>query len=133
MRYAGSPMPVYDLKQLAPTFAAAANAADVETLVGLYTEDAVFVIPGGVTVQGTEAIRAVLGQLLGGGRKMAFEHVYIFDNGDTALVRGVWTLTAPGPDGADTVTTGSSVEVLKKQPDGSWKYFIDHPWGGDAL
>ncbi|MDX2152810.1 MAG: nuclear transport factor 2 family protein [Bryobacteraceae bacterium] len=125
-------MGVMNLKDMSAAFAAAANSGDLDALSGLYAEDAVFVTPGG-TVQGRAAIREVLAGLTAGSPKMEFSHTYIFENGDTAVARGAWKLTSAAADGTATVTTGNSIEILKKQADGSWAYFIDHPWGADGL
>jgi uncharacterized protein (TIGR02246 family) len=126
-------MAVHDLKQLAPEFARAANAGDLDGLCELYTSDAVFVTgPDGAPAAGTAAIREVLAGLLASRPSMEFEHVYMHQTGDTALARGRWTLTHTGPDGTAVAGTGNSIEVLRRQADGSWRYIIDHPWGGDA-
>jgi uncharacterized protein (TIGR02246 family) len=125
-------MPVSDLKQLSHGFAAAANAGDLDALCGFYADDAIFVGPDGHTAAGKAAIREVLAGFLASKPSMQFTHEYVYESGDTALARGKWTLTSTGPDGAPSTMSGSSIEVVRRQPDGSWRYVIDHPWGGDA-
>ena len=49
--------------------------------------------------------------------------------GDLALMFGSWTLSAKGPDGPMNMTA-TSVEVARRQPDGSWLFVIDHATGG---
>jgi uncharacterized protein (TIGR02246 family) len=123
---------IFDLNQLCSEYAKAVNAGDLDAVCSLYTGDAVFVPGTGAEgLSGIAAIRDVLAGFLASKPTMEFEHVYLFQSGDTALARGQWKLTSTGPDGAASVITGSSIEVLRRQSDGSWLYAIDHPWGGD--
>ena len=34
-------------------------------------------------------------------------------------------------DGNPVDLRGSTAEVVRRQPDGTWKYAIDHPFGGN--
>lgn len=127
-------MAVKDLKQLPAAFASAINAGDLDQLCGFYAADAVFVTgPDTPVASGSDAIREVLAGFLANRPHMDFEHIYLHQAGDTALARGRWRLSHTDPDGTATVVEGQSVEVLRRQPDGSWRYVIDHPWGGDAV
>jgi hypothetical protein len=47
---------------------------------------------------------------------------------DLAVCYGVWTMTA----GGDKVT-GKSIEVVRRQQDGTWLFAIDDPWGRSSL
>jgi ketosteroid isomerase-like protein len=47
--------------------------------------------------------------------------------GDVALVSGTWTLT--GPDGEPVTMSGRSTDVARQQPDGTWRWVIDVPFG----
>jgi uncharacterized protein (TIGR02246 family) len=123
-------MPVSDLKQLSRSYAAAANAGDLDALCACYADNATFVGPDGNAASGKAAIREILAGFLASKPSMQFEHVYVYESGDTALARGKWTLTSTGPDGTPSTMSGSSIEVLRREPDGSWRYMIDHPWGG---
>ncbi len=49
--------------------------------------------------------------------------------GDLALLRGRWTLTGTGPDGKPVAMSGDNVEIARKQPNGTWLFVIDHPFG----
>ena len=124
-------MAVFDLKQLSREFSKAVNAGDLDAVCELYAADAIFIpAPGAEAVSGSAAIREVLAGFLASRPTLDFEHTDIFQAGDTALARGPWKLTSTGPDGAPSVIAGNSLEVLRRQPDGSWRYVIDHPWGG---
>jgi len=125
-------MAVFDLKQICSEFSKAVNAGNLDAVCDFYTADAVFVTnPAGDPVKGIAAIREVLGGFLDSKPTMDFEHVYLLENGDTALARGKWKMTSKGADGSPSVISANSIEILKRQSDGSWKYIIDHPWGGE--
>lgn len=46
-----------------------------------------------------------------------------------ALLRADWSLI--GNDG-EVVASGSSAEVVRRQPDGCWRYLIDHAVGASV-
>lgn len=125
-------MAILSLKQLSAEYARAVTAGDLDALCSFYTDDALFVPePGGTPVAGNFAVRQVLAGFLAAHPTMEFEHTSVLQTGDTALARGRWKLTSAGPDGVATVVAGNSIEVLRRQEDGSWQYVIDDPWGGD--
>jgi ketosteroid isomerase-like protein len=45
----------------------------------------------------------------------------------TALNAG--TLDGTGPDGQPLRLSGTSADVLRRRPDGTWALRIDEPWG----
>lgn len=103
-------------EDLAEFFIARANAGDVEGLVALYEPDAVLAFPPGRVATGHDEIReAYTGFLAGrpvltsGGQRPAIR------NGDLALT----STRLPGG--------GTTVEVARRQPDGSWLWAIDQP------
>jgi ketosteroid isomerase-like protein len=125
-------MGVSDLNQLASSFAQAVTGGDLDALCAYYDEGALFVTgPGTEAATGVAAIREVMAGFLSTKPVMEFERDYALVRGDLALLRGKWKLTSRGQDGAETVITGSSVEVAQRGADGLWRYVIDHPWGAD--
>jgi ketosteroid isomerase-like protein len=56
---------------------------------------------------------------------------YCVESGDTALLCGKWQLSGNGPDGSAVEMRGNSIEVVRRQNDGSWRFVIDHPFGAD--
>ena len=103
-------------------------AGDTDGLMELYEQDAVFPNHHG-SFKGAAQIRPVLQGYIDSGAKIEFNRQVAFETGDIALVQNGWTLTTTG---GDTVT-GVSVEVARKQPDGTWKYVIDSPDGAALL
>jgi ketosteroid isomerase-like protein len=80
---------------------------------------------------GIQAIRAVLQGFLVRKGKIEIETQSVIQAGDIALLRSRWRLTGSGADGKPIETAHSSTEVVRRQPDGSWRYLIDHPFGAD--
>jgi uncharacterized protein (TIGR02246 family) len=108
-------------------FAAGYNARDVEALAALYEHDAVVTNPDGSKAVGVEAIRAHIGHLVELGGVMTSRNRYAIPNGDLALVGADWEIDFA--DGRDRVV-GRSAELVRRQPDGSWRYVVDHPGAG---
>jgi uncharacterized protein (TIGR02246 family) len=101
------------------------NAGDVDGLVGLYEPDALMATPEGTFVQGRDAIRRQWADFvsLGGTITMVTRHAA--EMGDIALLRNDWHFVAEGMD-----FSSRTAEVARRQDDGSWRYIIDHPYGG---
>ncbi|GAB2766651.1 ketosteroid isomerase-like protein [Amycolatopsis magusensis] len=92
------------------------NAGDVDGLVALYEPDAVLAFPPGNLATGHAEIRKVYEQFL------TAEPVLLPGRQHPALVSGDLALTA------STLTTGEiTVEVARRQPDGSWLWAVDQP------
>ena len=114
--------------ELIRMFSECFSSGDVEGLMGLYEEDAVFPNHHG-TFKGPEQIRPVLQGYIDSGATIEFDRQIAFETGDLALVQNGWTLTTSGGE----KVTGVSVEVARKQSDGTWKYAIDSPDGAALL
>jgi uncharacterized protein (TIGR02246 family) len=108
-------------------FAAGYNARDVEALAALYEDEAVVTNPDGSIAVGLDAIRVHLGHLVELGGSMTSLNRYAILNGDLALVGADWEITFT--DGRERLV-GRSAEVVRRQPDGSWRYVLDHPGAG---
>ena len=107
------------------------ESGDLEAAVNLYEPDAVFIVPPGKRITGQDAIREVLESMTTGQSTGKLESVasVTSSDGTLAFTRSSGTSTNPGPDGKLTTTHFHSVEVLRKQPDGSWRIVIDDPRG----
>ena len=80
-------------------FTAAANAGDADGVVSAYADDAALLAPNLPPQKGHDAIKAFWGGLL-----------------DACTVKF--------EVGSDTIE-GKFIEILRKQPDGSWRYVVD--------
>jgi ketosteroid isomerase-like protein len=104
-------------EDLARLFVQLANARDADGMAELYEPDAVLAFPPGSATVGRDAIRAVLRQLVEHAPRFELEPpLPTVRNGDLAL-----TSTRPA-DG-----TGGRVQLVRRQPDGSWLRVIDRP------
>jgi len=110
-------------------FERALNLGDVDALALLYEEDAVFVPLPGQVVQGKNAIRESLKNVIDMGTSLKLKVVRTHIAGDTAVLYNDWSGTARTRDGTDMVLAGKAIEIVRKQPDGSWLFAIDDPYG----
>jgi uncharacterized protein (TIGR02246 family) len=123
---------VFAPQQMNQTFVRAFNSRQIDNLMLLYQPDAVLVRPDGSLARGTDQIRDELSKLLSRGIRAEGENQFAITYGNTALLRANFTITLFGEDGQETNIRGSSSEVVSQQPDGSWLYIIDHPFGANA-
>jgi uncharacterized protein (TIGR02246 family) len=104
-------------EDLTRLFVERANAGDAEGLAELYERDAVLAYPPGSRTVGREAIRTVCKQMLA--------HVSHFELEEAlpTVRNGGLAVTSTRP--ADN--TGGRVQVVRRQPDGTWLRVIDRP------
>jgi ketosteroid isomerase-like protein len=93
------------------------NAGDAAGVAALYEPQAVLAYPTDRPVTGQEAIQAIYQQMVGAGVKFALET-------PLPTVR-FEDLALTSTRSADN--TGVRVQVLRRQPDGSWLRIIDRP------
>jgi uncharacterized protein (TIGR02246 family) len=107
---------------------AAANAGDADGVAAAYAADAALLAPNLPPQKGHDAIKAFWGGFLDA-YTVRFEVVSdtIEGRGDLAYNRGHYRFTAvPKAKGVPGVADeGKFIEILKQQPDGSWKYVVD--------
>jgi uncharacterized protein (TIGR02246 family) len=108
------------------------NGGDLDALVGLYEPDAAFVPEPGVVLRGHDAIREALQGFLALSPTITGEIQGVVETGGVALVVNRWRLEGTGPGGDRVEMSGVSADVVRRQPDGSWRVLIDDPWGGAA-
>jgi ketosteroid isomerase-like protein len=113
------------LADIHPVFEARANDQDLDGLMELYEPDATMVLMDGSTVTGTAAIREELAAILALQGRMTLRGRYVVEAGDLALLSNEWTLVA-----GDRTMSAVTHEVARRQPDGSWRYVLDHPFAG---
>jgi uncharacterized protein (TIGR02246 family) len=112
-------------------FAAAVSSGDVERLLALYEPDALLAPQPGARARGTQEIRPALEELLALGGTMESRNVYCMRVGEIALLQGEWRLTGTAPDGSPLELTSRTAEVVRRQPDGTWLYVVDHAFASD--
>jgi uncharacterized protein (TIGR02246 family) len=122
-------MPVQDPRQLHQAWEKAYNSGDVEAIVELYEPDATVLHQPGSPVMGRAAIREALAPFVALRGQMQLRTTAVIENDDLALAYGDWALTGgTDPVGNPVNVEGRSTEVMRRQADGSWRYFIDDPY-----
>jgi uncharacterized protein (TIGR02246 family) len=111
--------------------AEAINAGDLEGAVALYESDARFVAGPDTVVAGTDGIRDVMRQMLAGKPRLTITVPTVVQTGDIALLCSRWETVGTGPDGKEIRQSGNGREVVRRQTDGTWRFVIDFPNGGD--
>jgi ketosteroid isomerase-like protein len=104
----------------------------IEALLELYEDDAAFLPEPGRAVVGTVSIRAELERFAALQPRMTGSVAKVVETRDTALVAYRWQLEGTAPDGSRVDMAGTSADVLRRRPDGSWGVLIDDPWGAGA-
>lgn len=100
-------------------FVRAYNSGDIDAVRLLFEPDAVLVAEPGESVTG-EDIFSLTKEFLDGGQPMSATTRHVYTAGDIALLIVDWSV-----DGA----TGTSTDVIRRGPDGRWRYLIDNPAG----
>jgi uncharacterized protein (TIGR02246 family) len=108
-------------------FSAAVNDKDAEALVALYEPAGTAVYLDGSTRTGETALRAMVDELLS-----TIEHIEgktrkVIVSGDIALTSATWHARVATPDGGTEEAGGTTAEVARRQPDGTWRWTIDDP------
>lgn len=110
---------------------AALEAGDIDTSVALYEPTAVLFKKSGEAITGLDAIRQNNAFLIALKPKFTIEFIKTTISGDGTLAtnRMKATLTGAGADGRTIEGSIHTLEVVRKQADGTWRYIIDDPYG----
>ena len=105
-------------------------ADDLEGLLSLYEDTAAFVAQSGDSVSGPDGLREALGGFLGIPRtSFKLTPTFAVEADGVALMHADWSLEGTDPEGKPLSLGGSTVEVARRQADGSWRYAVDSPFG----
>jgi len=103
------------------------NAGDLDALVNLYEAEATFVQQDGQPVRGRESIRQDLAGFAAMKPELQCNVVKVVPaGGDLAVLYNDWSMTAGGQ-----TATGKAIELMRRQPDGMWRFALDAPFGRD--
>ena len=97
----------------------------------LYETDAAFATQPGSLARGAAGVREALEGFVSMDGTLDLEVTRVLEVGDLALVTGTWSFDGTGPDGEPVRLAASNADVLRRQPDGTWRFVIDNPWGTD--
>jgi ketosteroid isomerase-like protein len=107
------------------TLAAAFNTGNVDTVLSMYDFTGIIVPEPGKPVSGKEKFEEAIKNILSIKGKMEIKTVYCLQTGNLAVGRSEWNIT----DGKEVKVSAKGIEVMKQQPDGTWKIVIDHAFG----
>jgi len=128
----GAPSPELCNLWLARAF----NAQDLDAAAAMYHPDASIVRVGEVhdatsVARGAQGIRETMAAYVGLRPHMDVVTHHTTVSGDFAMTRSQWLITGTGRDGEPLEVHHHGMEVHRRLPDGSWVFFIDHPFGAD--
>ncbi len=128
----GAPSP--DLCNL--WLARAFNAQDVEAASAMYHPDAAIVrvdqVHGETTIShGAAGIRETMAAYIDMKPHMDVITHHTTVAGDFAMTRSQWLITGVDKDGRTMEVHHHGMEVHRRLPDGTWVFFMDHPFGAD--
>jgi len=107
-------------------------AEDFDTLLDIYTADAVLVIEPGRNAEGKEAIREAFKAIAAyfkNGLQVKQNGMEILDSGNTALVLANTIISAPNLP----VTERKATYVFNRSSNGSWLCSIDSSYGHEII
>ncbi|MCJ8012954.1 DUF4440 domain-containing protein [Paenibacillus sp. KQZ6P-2] len=125
--------PVMNPEDMNPAFAEAYNSGNIDSLLALYEPQGILINPNGGIDQGIDHVRKTLEDLLQLKGNMVSKNMYCIPFENMALMRAHYILHTVDADGNPIQIQGHTSEIVRKQPDGSWLYIVDHPFGADPI
>lgn len=107
------------IRDLIDTWMRASRAGDTKTVLGLMTNDVVFMVPGREPF-GKEAFAATADAMKGVAIDGTATIVELQVLGDWAYVRNHIAITLTLPNAEPQQRAGYTLTILRKQPDGRW-------------
>jgi ketosteroid isomerase-like protein len=49
--------------------------------------------------------------------------------GDIVVLISDWQMTGTSPDGSAVSDSGRTYDIVRRQPDDTWRVVVDNPWG----
>ncbi len=126
-------MPAYTPEECDLLLIEAMNKGDLDAMVALYEPNASFVLfDSGHVVTGRAAIREAFQDVLALQLKYTVEvNVVPSAEGNLALTSTKFSATGKDTTGQAITMSGTTVEVVRRQPDGTWLFAIDNPRGAE--
>jgi ketosteroid isomerase-like protein len=114
-------------EKLHELLAARVSSGDLAGIMDLYEEDATYDGGRAGRLAGLDAIGDYFRGMLGLHPTLELRTRKVISTGKIALLACDWRLCVSPGSGELTERTGTSVEVARRQPDGTWRYVIDEP------
>jgi ketosteroid isomerase-like protein len=116
------------VKQTDDNWSKAAQSKKVDDWLAYYSDDAVILPPNEQKASTKEDIRKEIGTLLAApGLSLSWqpEKVEVSQSGELAYTQGTYLLTMNDAHGKPITDHGKTLEIWRKQADGSWKCVAD--------
>ena len=101
------------------------NTGTVDVVMSMYDSNGIIVPEPNKPVSGKAKFEEAVKGILSIKGKMQINTVYCLRAGDVAVGRSEWNIT----EGEEVKVSAKGVELMKQQPDGTWKIVIDHAFG----
>jgi ketosteroid isomerase-like protein len=121
------------VRQTDENWSKAAQSKKVDDWVAFYSEDAVILPPNDKKASSKEDVRKYMGELLMlPGLALSWDpsKVEVARSGDLAYTQGSYRMAFTDPHGKPATDQGKTLEIWKKQADGTWKCVADM-WSSD--
>ncbi|HEX7817858.1 MAG TPA: hypothetical protein VF419_00635, partial [Nitrososphaeraceae archaeon] len=103
----------------------------LDSLMTLYEPLACFASQPGQLAETPDGIRESLSSFIDMNGKLDLKVKRVLKANDLALVTTEWSFKGTDSDGKHVDMSAKSADVLRQQPDGTWRFVIDNPWGTD--
>ena len=120
-----------DPKDCDRLFGEYASRGDVEALLSLYEEECTFVRGDRTVHTGRAKVRDILARLAERRPNISMNVFKVVHAGNLAMLYNDWTTKADASDDRQVETTHKAIEVVRRQPDGSWRFVLDDPFARD--
>jgi uncharacterized protein (TIGR02246 family) len=108
----------------------ALNAADLDATIACFEPRACFKSKSGRIARGAAELREVYRITFAGKPRMEFTIRKVIPAGDDlALVVVEWRSKAVSAAGEVRQLAATAADILRRQPDGAWKFVLDNPYG----
>src|SRR5262245_63778004 len=107
------------------------NSGNLDSLMMLYETDACFAFQPGQFIKGREGVRQSVQGFIDMKGKLESKVKRVLRAAVLALVISEWSFKGTGPEGSPVNVASVATDVLRQQPNGTWRVIIDNPWGTD--
>ncbi len=116
-------------EEIVPSLVERFKVRRVSAVMELFEPEAVFIAGDGRTIAGHAQIAAQLEHdiMLGLPVKTTVRHVFVAN--DIAQLVVDWTIEGAGSDGKEVHLGGTACDVVRRGPDGIWRFIIDNNQG----
>ena len=111
------------IRDLISTWIAASKAGDLRTVLGLMSDDIIFMVPG--RSFGKAEFKATSEGMKGMDFEAASEVLEVKVVGDHAWCRTHLTVTVTPPNGKTVRRSGNTLSILRKETEGKWVMIRD--------